>query len=449
MMDLGYIEKLDEDKEEQLRKVLNDANYNLSIVYYEKGEISKAIELLEKLYEDDLVDVRYNLDLINYYPKVNQIEKAKKVLASFRKFDISNLANFDFLEGKLFLKERKKEEALVCFKKALISSPGYLELQLQTAYLYNRLKKYNEAEQLFLQILENNNSRIEAHHGLVIGYNRSEQYDKAIEAALKGIEIDQKYAPLHYHLGEAFYRVEEYEASAQVLETCLRLNPSINRARNLLMTIYTKHCPDPQKYDDHFQVFKETRKGEIVVVSGLPRSGTSMMMQLLQAGGMEILQDELRLPDESNPKGYFEFEPVKSTRKDNSWMNAAEGKAVKVIAQLLPKLQLQYSLKVIFMERDLKEVLMSQAEMISRNTNNPKAKTVFDLKLYDTFQKQLEEIKDWAEERNNIEILYVDYKNIIENPAAEIRELNNFLGWKLNEDNMQNIVSPELYRIRS
>src|SRR5262245_34520180 len=104
----------------------------------------------------------------------------------------------------------------------------------------------------------------------------------------------------------------------------------------------------------------------IVVVSGLPRSGTSLMMQMLQAGGMPLLTDDLRPADTNNPKGYWEYEPVKRLQQDNTWMHKAEGKAVKVISVLLQYLPPQHTYKIIFMQRPMQEVLASQTVMLER-----------------------------------------------------------------------------------
>ena len=448
LIELGYIEKLEDSLEEQLQKITNETQYNLSIVLAGKGKTNEALEILEKLYEEDMVDLRYNLDLIKFHTVMGNTERARTVWTNFKKFDISRLPNFDYLEGKIFLGERKKEEALKCFEKALNTSPGFKDLLLDLGFLYNRLQKYKEAEKTFQKLITIDASVPEAHHGLAILYNRTGQYEEAVDSALNAIKLRSDYAPAHYHLGEAFYRLEEYEVAAQALEICLKLNPGITRARNLLLTIYQKFLPDHEKYTQHYSIFQKTRKGEIIIVSGLPRSGTSMMMQLLQAGGMEVLTDDSVLPDESNPKGYFEYAPIKNTRKDNAWMENATGKAVKVIAQLLPSLRMHYNLKIIFMERDVKEVIISQNKMLASKNKTINDSVNFDMRLMNTYEQQLKEVKDWAETRNNIEIIYMDHKNLIHNTQEAIRVLNNFLGWQLDEDKMQNIVSSELYRVR-
>src|SRR3569833_79554 len=104
----------------------------------------------------------------------------------------------------------------------------------------------------------------------------------------------------------------------------------------------------------------------ITVVSGLPRSGTSMMMQMLAAGGMPMLTDGVRGPDPDNPRGYFAFGPVKRTPQDARWLAGAPGKAVKVVHSLLPALPGGYEYRVLFMLRDMHEVLASQDTMLRR-----------------------------------------------------------------------------------
>src|SRR5215813_2579369 len=108
------------------------------------------------------------------------------------------------------------------------------------------------------------------------------------------------------------------------------------------------------------------RAQPIIVVSGLPRSGTSMMMKMLAAGGLPVLVDAIRAADDDNPNGYFEFEPVKQLADgQNEWLTEAGGKVVKIISALLEYLPKSYHYKIIFMERELKEILASQQKMLS------------------------------------------------------------------------------------
>ena len=113
---------------------------------------------------------------------------------------------------------------------------------------------------------------------------------------------------------------------------------------------------------------KKTLGPPVTVVSGLPRSGTSMMMKMLDQAGLELVTDRLRQADEDNPKGYFEYEPVKQLARsaDRTWLDDARGKGVKIISTLLRELPAHYNYKVVFMRRDLSEILASQAKMLAR-----------------------------------------------------------------------------------
>ena len=182
----------------------------------------------------------------------------------------------------------------------------------------------------------------------------------------------------------------------------------------------------------------------ITIVSGLPRSGTSMMMQMLLAGGIEPLIDGVRRADEDNPKGYFELEKVKKLKGDTSWLNAAEGKSVKVISQLLFDLPLNKRYKVVFMRRDLPEVLASQERMISRRRT--KGASISSEKLGTIYTNHLKKIAKWLEERDAFGVLYVDYYDVINEPVSLAKQVNEFLGACLDEVAMVTAVDPSLYR---
>ena len=131
----------------------------------------------------------------------------------------------------------------------------------------------------------------------------------------------------------------------------------------------------------------------VTIVSGLPRSGTSMMMRMLEAGGMEILTDEIRTADEDNPKGYYEFERVKQIEHDQAWLEDAKGKAVKMIVALLKHLPSGYFYKIIFMERKIEEVLASQREMLVRR--GEPTDRISDEKMAALFHKHVEQVRSW------------------------------------------------------
>jgi hypothetical protein len=183
----------------------------------------------------------------------------------------------------------------------------------------------------------------------------------------------------------------------------------------------------------------------VVVVSGLPRSGTSMMMQMLAAGGLPPLTDEERAPDEDNPRGYYEFERVKRAPKgDVAWLADAEGRVVKVIATLLPHLPPTHRYRVIFMRRPIAEVLASQRQMLVRRGHDPD--DIPDGDMAHVFQKHLHRVDAWIAAQPHIARLDVEYRELMASPAAFAARINRFLGGGLDEAKMAEAVDPRLHR---
>ena len=184
----------------------------------------------------------------------------------------------------------------------------------------------------------------------------------------------------------------------------------------------------------------------ISIVSGLPRSGTSMMMQAVEAGGIPALTDHIRAKDEDNPKGYYEFEPVKKTRGDPSWLLTASGKVVKMVYSLLYDLPDGYEYRVIFMERNIEEVLASQKAMLERLGRA--GADVGDKKMAELFASQLSKFFQWAKSRKDMSFLRVRYKDMINAPQMEAERISAFLGGGLDTAAMAASVNPSLYRKR-
>jgi hypothetical protein len=185
----------------------------------------------------------------------------------------------------------------------------------------------------------------------------------------------------------------------------------------------------------------------ITVVSGLPRSGTSMMMQALVAGGLEAFTDAERAADASNPKGYFEHRAVMALATDNRFVADAVGKVVKVVAPLLPFLPPSYTYKVVFMERDMEEVLLSQNRMIEQQRRHTGDKA-FRVGLEDAFHTQLMKAEKWASRNPSVEVLRVPYHEVLGSAYEVMERVNRFLGAELDVEAMVASVDPALHRSR-
>ncbi len=184
----------------------------------------------------------------------------------------------------------------------------------------------------------------------------------------------------------------------------------------------------------------------VTLVSGLPRSGTSMMMKMLEAGGLPALTDNVRTADEDNPKGYYEFERVKQIEHDQAWLPEAQGKVVKMISALLKHLPDGYDYRVVFMRRRLEEVLASQRQMLIRRGKPADASG--DEKMATYFARHLAQVDAWLAERPNFAVLNVSYNDMVADPAVHAARIAEFLGGGLDIEAMTGVVAAQLYRQR-
>lgn len=186
-------------------------------------------------------------------------------------------------------------------------------------------------------------------------------------------------------------------------------------------------------------------EAEIIVVSGLPRTGTSLMMQMLEGGGIEVVTDRLRTADIDNPRGYYEHEAVKSIKQDASWLPQTRGKAFKMISLLLYDLPPTERYRIIFMERDMEEVLLSQETMLRRlnRTAAPRAQ------MQNSYKLHLERLAQWLRGQPNMVVLKVNYNDLVDKPEQQARRVVEFLGGTMNIAGMTNAVDPTLSRNRN
>lgn len=191
---------------------------------------------------------------------------------------------------------------------------------------------------------------------------------------------------------------------------------------------------------------KAEPKKPIVVVSGLPRSGTSMMMKMLVEGGLSVVTDAIRSADDDNPNGYFELEAVKQMSAGNvAWLDSADGRVVKVISALLEHLPSQYLYKVIFMEREIKEVLASQHKMLA---NRQEDSSISDAEMEEQFRKHVAVVKAWLVRQPNMKVLYVSYNAMVNEPSLLCKKVIDFLELPLDYNRMLAVPNERLYRNR-
>jgi tetratricopeptide (TPR) repeat protein len=289
-------------------------------------------------------------------------------------------------------------------------------------------------------------------------------------------------------LGLALERMDRLQRAARAFETALGQNPSFLDAHRRLEHLYANRLNRPDRAKVHSAAIEAigarmreqqgrpmaalapvdvaagveavardpqsavgvaaaVAPADIVIVSGLPRSGTSMMMQMLAAGGFPVLTDGERVADGDNPRGYFEYAKARQLQTDRSWLPEADGKAVKIVAQLLPFLPPRpHRLRIIFMQRPLEEVLASQSTMLA-NLDKPQARLPPE-KLKAVYAGQIEAVKRLLAQSGTASTLYIDYREALEAPAKTARRIELFLGTDLDREAMAAAVDASLYHQR-
>jgi predicted AlkP superfamily phosphohydrolase/phosphomutase/tetratricopeptide (TPR) repeat protein len=464
--------------------------------YQELGKITQARSLLEELFERKKRKAREAAGQIKELLRGHEENALKDLdpeqrrkLRILRAEASRNPYAVEFLMGSLLFAEGKKKEAVAHLKKAGKVDGNQPALHVKLGEVYLKMKCRLDAERSFNKALSIDPENAEAHLGLCRSHLQGRKNVEAAEAALSAIGLRYHNPGGHFLLGIALHRLGRIGRAIDALRVAITQNPYYPEAYKRLACLYQHRVKDQglaEKYralaEESGERLKAVREGTLdalmdkeefaqtslissdenfprpqfrtpegpfdldktaVIVSGLPRSGTSMMMQMLAAGGIPPLTDGWRQTDESNPKGYFEYKKTMHLGQDASWLSEARGKSVKIVAQLLPGLppieDLNYL--VIFMERPLEQVVSSQREMLRRQGKN--GTILSDKRLRNVFQRQTLQAKLLLSARK-IPTVFVDYDRTIMNPLDTVAELKRVFGEGIDEKKMAGAVDPGL-----
>lgn len=445
LAELGYIEAPDGDEAKVARMNNWESKFYLARVFQSTRRPEQALPILEELFAEAPGIPRYALRLINCYLQLGKNEDARRVVDALRSQykKPEELPSLDILEGNLLFSEGRPYKALDVLRRAEQTAGHMPGLHQLIGKAYNATRNWKDAERAFIRALSIDPDNAASHHGLALALLRQDNYESAIDEALNAVGLLHHFPVAHYHLGEALYKAGIYDRAAEAFTTTVHQQPGNSRAHQWLIRIWEQHLAQPDKAEYHRNFIRDHITRTITIVSGMPRSGTSMMMQMLQAGGLEVLSDGQRASDENNPQGYLEDDRVKRLHQDNSWLGEAVDKVVKVVAPLLQFLPSNYQYKIIYMQRDLDEVLQSQLKMLNRGDGK-----TFPAGLADAVSKQAEKALSWTKAQPNVTVLHMHYSEVIDDPLDSAGRIANFLGEALETLAMAAVVSSSLYRNR-
>ena len=398
-----------------------------------------------------------------------------------------NLSRFQpalahYLQAQVLTAEKRWFEALAALQRIRavhLARPGLL---LQTAELYRRLGRAEEADDTYRAALKIDPDNAHGHLGLARLALRRRDFAGARQSALDCLQRLYFYPMAHFVLGVALAGLREDERSAEAIRVALSQNPHFPQAHLWLARLLKYRLKEAEDAEEHFRYYRAMRRrrpanspvpdapreraatvkpvtdrletplpplgNAVFVVSGLPRSGTSMAMQMIHAGGMPILTDGLREADEDNPRGYYEYEAVKKMFRDANWISEARGKAVKIVAPLVCALPAGHNYRVLLIERDFGEILDSQARMIVRRGEAVPDSPQRRERLEREYARVIEQTRRALSSRRGVELLTIRYEEILRDPMEAARQIALLAGGGLDVERMAEAVDPSLYRRR-
>ncbi|MCH2143827.1 MAG: alkaline phosphatase family protein [Phycisphaerales bacterium] len=381
-----------------------------------------------------------------------------------------------------------QKDALPLLRHIVESESGVPEPYLQAAASFMKFGHPEEAAAAYRKALELDSENAVAFCGLASALLEIGQVEEALDHALESTDLLFHNPRAHLVIGRSLIRLGNLDMATTALGLALKQASAFAEAHDAMADLLEDHLGDPEGAERHREDARQARESVrsrstledetdldavqagidrrrqdrlqaggnredwsdvprdeiITIVSGLPRSGTSMMMQMLHHGGIEPFVDGEREADRDNPKGYYEHEKSTQLASDSSWIPEVRGRCVKIMAQLLPMLPTDQKYRVVFMDRDLREIARSQRTMLDRLGN--KGADISEARLMATLDAQVAAIELSMSESKNIQCLHLDYGATIADPQGAARMLDDFLGGSLDVGGMVAAVDPSLRR---
>ncbi|MGY6274805.1 alkaline phosphatase family protein [Methylomonas sp. MgM2] len=422
------------------------------------------------------------------------------IIRDLRAIARGNERTLDYLASSVALAKGDYEKALSYLSDANESETKVPGFHVQLGNTWMKLRRFSQAEASLRKALDLEPENPQALLGLSRTFLAQNQNREALAAAKQSIALKYFNPAAHYFLGISQHRLHQTQAAIASLKRAIAQNPNFAEAHTRLALIYHRALNDQARSAEHrltaLMIRKQRRacrklrtipcianfsdqyiaaqlpglpdmentvaprkpwlglslthagfepephserKPFVTIVSGLPRSGTSMMMQMLTFGGMQTYSDGERAADEHNPWGYYELEKVKQLHLRNDWLTDAEGRVVKVVTPLLPYLPRNCAYRVIMMQRSLDEVIRSQKTMLQKlgyqDTGLTDHKVGLALSKQDQIAKKVCDI-------NCVPLLQLRYDDLVYEPERHLEEICNFLGIELDKQAMRMVIRP-------
>jgi predicted AlkP superfamily phosphohydrolase/phosphomutase/tetratricopeptide (TPR) repeat protein len=487
---LGYIDEVSNDATAAAAETNRENWWSLARACLYGGKFEMALPLLEDCHASRPERADFSQLLAKTQLQLGLLEEAEETLKTCLDSLGQNESAY-LLMGSVETARGNHSKALEHLEIVRRHSPDNLQLLHSLSETCLALRRWRDAEDAANRMLELDPSSAQAHLILARCFLHQGKAEEAAASALDAIGLQYGNPRGHFLLGVALAGQRNWAAAETALLNNLRLNPNNSLAARHLAQVHRAlgRPDDAAKWDLRSRVLqtgnptdgekrlsalrkaaaerKEKRRidrdekasgninpgemesvaMEFVFVSGLPRSGTSLMMQILRAGGMELMHDGKRVADDDNLEGYWEWEEIKSLRKNPRIVEQAEGKVIKVVSALLPALPPKHRYRILFMKRPVSEVVESQWKMLANRGELPKSERSHLIASQETHVAQM---IGRLKASDRVELLEIDYPKLVTDPVAEISRILEFLGESIQTDaeTLSAVVRPDLYRNR-
>jgi predicted AlkP superfamily phosphohydrolase/phosphomutase/cytochrome c-type biogenesis protein CcmH/NrfG len=494
---LGYIDDPDKDKATLALDAEVEQKYNLARHYMWLQKHDEAIDLYRQIVALRPWETRFLAQMAESYFRGGYFRQAIKLLEASFQLDKNRNVSILLTWGKALIALGEKEAGmsrLLLVEQQRVAEPG---IYVQLGDLYLKIKQFDQALRSFEAALRLDAESAMAWQGLSTIYCRRGENEKVVDAALRAVGLVHRLPKAHFNLGIALARTGNTSRAIVAFETVLQFRPNHYNAHRWLARLYRMQADGTQKFIEHYAAIERARgktrlekqrtreRAEVlfelptipgekerleillrerpdpenplqkidktfVIVSGLPRSGTSLLMQMLEAGGLPAQTDGNREADENNPNGYFEWEALKQIARHRSLLDAdgMEGRAIKAVSAIIQKLPRKYNYKVVFMLRPIDEVVVSQRKMLEGVDTDSEA--IDSEELARRLEGHRGEVLAWLSKAANMECLLLDYPELVSRPQQAVEKLSGFLGDRLKDPGaMMAVVDPALHRNRS
>ena len=488
---LGYIDEIPEDNSVAIAETNRENDWNMARAFMFAMKYEEALPLLEKCFHAQPFRSDYAQVLANCQLQLKMLEEADATIDQARDH-FGRTENADLIKASIAIERENFATALELLETVQGKLPQEIQIQLFLARCYAALRRWDEGLAAVARVLEADpdnpqaylvKARIEMHQ------NRSHD---AVDSALAAIALQYGNPMGHFMLGGSLLQLNKLQEAEKALRNCQQLAPEFIPGLRMLARVYhrlgdysqftkvengrseivAKFRESHQRELGRLRLQASTRKAdrdaidrekqseidrkeaeiasieplEILVVSGLPRSGTSLMMQMLKAAGIEPMTDGKRTADDDNPEGYWEWEDIKVLPKNPRIIEQTKGKVVKVISALLPSLPRPHRYKIIYMVRPTQQVVDSQLVMLDRQGQKARSEKQHLIEVQESHSRQ---IRQAISKSDRADLLEVSYPDLVADPQAIIEELEKFLGSRFQKSPaVVACVKPKLFRNR-